>query len=91
MMTIKEFILAQEKNLGINDWIALIKENGFEKHESSIIQAADSLDLIAIDHDARVSLKGKKHMLSEDEKMFCNFISELIFYAQLGKSRCQRH
>jgi hypothetical protein len=52
MMTIKEFILAQEKNLGINDWIALIKENGFEKHESSIIQAADSLDLIAIDYDA---------------------------------------
>jgi hypothetical protein len=52
MMTIKEFILAQEKNLGINDWIALIKENGFEKYENSIIQAADSLDLISIDHDA---------------------------------------
>ena len=51
-MTIKEFILAQKKNLGINDWIALIKENGFEKYESSIIQAADSLDLIAIDHNA---------------------------------------
>jgi hypothetical protein len=51
-MTIKEFILAQEKNLGINDWIALIKENGFEKYENSIIQAADSLDLISIDHDA---------------------------------------
>ena len=50
-MTIKEFILAQEKNLGINDWIALIKKNGFEKYESSIIQAADSLDLIAIDHE----------------------------------------
>ena len=26
--------------------------NGFEKYESSIIQAADSLDLIAIDHNA---------------------------------------
>ena len=51
-MTIKEFILAQEKNLGINDWIASIKENGFEKYENSIIQAADSLDLISIDHDA---------------------------------------
>ena len=51
-MTIKEFILAQEKNLGINDWIALIKENGFEKHESSIIKVADSLDLILVDHEA---------------------------------------
>lgn len=51
-MTIKEFILAQEKNLGINDWIALIKENGFEKYESSIIQAADSLNLIVINDEA---------------------------------------
>ena len=51
-MTTKEFILAQEKNLAINDWIALIKENSFEKYESSIIQAADSLDLIMVDHEA---------------------------------------
>lgn len=51
-MTVKEFILAQEKNLGINDWIALIKEKGLEKYESSIIQAADSLDLILIDDEA---------------------------------------
>ena len=51
-MTIKEFILAQEKNLGINDWIALIKEKGLEKYESLIIQAADSLDLILIDDEA---------------------------------------
>ena len=51
-MTIKEFILAQEKNLGINDWIALIKEKGLEKYETLIIQAADSLDLIMVDHEA---------------------------------------
>lgn len=52
-MTIKEFILAQKKNLGINDWIALIKENGFEKYESSIIQAVDSLNLIMVENEAR--------------------------------------
>lgn len=51
-MTIKEFVLAQEKNLGINDWIALIKEKGLEKYETLIIQAADSLNLITINHEA---------------------------------------
>ena len=51
-MTIKEFVLAQEKNLGINDWIALIKEKGLEKYETLIIQVADSLDLISINHQA---------------------------------------
>lgn len=50
-MTVKEFILAQEKNLGINDWIALIKEKGLEKYETLIIQAADSLNLIVINND----------------------------------------
>ena len=50
-MTVKEFILAQEKNLGINDWIALIKEKGLEKYETLIIQAADSLNLIVINDD----------------------------------------
>lgn len=52
-MTVKEFILAQEKNLGINDWIALIKEKGLEKYETLIIQAADSLNLIVINDEAQ--------------------------------------
>jgi hypothetical protein len=51
-MTIKEFVLAQEKNLDINGWLELIEKNNFQKHEKLIIGCADSLDLIRIDHEA---------------------------------------
>jgi len=51
-MTIKEFVLAQEKNLGINDWLELIEKNNFQKYEKLIIGCADSLDLIRINHRA---------------------------------------
>lgn len=51
-MTIKEFVLAQEKNLGINDWIDLIKKNNLERYENEILQVADSLNLISINYQA---------------------------------------
>jgi hypothetical protein len=48
-MTIKEFVQAQGK-MTINEWIQIIKEFGFEKHEDVIIQCADDFDLIIINH-----------------------------------------
>jgi hypothetical protein len=51
-MTIKEFVLKQEKNLGINDWIKLIERNNMGKLEKTIINCADSLGLIKVDYTA---------------------------------------
>jgi len=48
-MTIKEFVQAQGK-MTINEWIKIIKESGFEKHEDVIIQCAEHFDLIIINH-----------------------------------------
>jgi hypothetical protein len=51
-MTIREFVLAQ-KPMGINEWLNLIDENGFQEHQTIIIMCAESYDLITVNHSAR--------------------------------------
>lgn len=51
-MTIKDFVLQQEKQ-GINGWLDLCKKHGFNKStQDLIIQAADFFNKIEINHNA---------------------------------------
>ena len=51
-MTILEYVKSK-KPMGINDWLKTIKEDGFGKYEKLIINCADNLDKIIINHSAK--------------------------------------
>lgn len=50
-MTILDFVNNQ-KPMGINDWLSLIAEKGFQAHEQTIIRCADENNKIVVNHDA---------------------------------------
>lgn len=50
-MTVKEFVLNQ-KPMGINGWLNLIKSSGLLEHEKLIISCAEHFDLIVLNHEA---------------------------------------
>jgi hypothetical protein len=50
-MTIREFVLAQ-KRMGINGWLKLIEQEGFQEHERLILECANHYDLITVNHSA---------------------------------------
>lgn len=50
-MKIKDFVLAQ-KQMGINDWFALIAENHLQEYEAQIIECADYFGRITVNKNA---------------------------------------
>ena len=50
-LTIKEFCAAQNV-MSINEWLFLIEINGLQKIKNTILDCAESLGLISINHSA---------------------------------------
>lgn len=50
-MTIKDFVMTQPKQ-GINEWLKVIEANKFQEHENTILDCAESLDKIEVNHSA---------------------------------------
>jgi len=50
-MSILEYVKSKN-SMGINDWLKCIEKDGYSKYERLIIECADNLNKIIVNHDA---------------------------------------